>query len=677
MFEQYIFVPVIISILLLLHGFFTARKVLSYPSGTQKMIEISNLFAAGSDAYLKRQFKSISLAVGLIFILLILAFGLDSALAFLLGAAFSGLVGYFGMYVAVRSNVKAAKAAEDSLGKSLKVAFDGGLINGVALVSFGLLGISLIFLYLITLYPNLAEKEVFNILTSKLVILLSSFGLGANLLALFMRVGGGIYTKAADVGADLVGKIESNIPENDPRNPAVIADNVGDNVGDCAGMASDVFESYVVSVIAAILIGASLGIVGIIFPLLLYSVGAIASILGTLFVKLKSEKEHPINALFRGFYVSAIFGALLGLVVSYFVLGQSWFNPFLSFLIGLISVGLIAFITDYFTNENYPPVKEIYNSSHTGAATNIITGIGIGLKSSVAMAVLISVAIYLGFLLNGFYGIALVGIGILSLTGFLMAMDTFGPISDNAGGISEMANMPKLAQERLAKLDALGNTTKALTKGFAVGSAAIAAISLFSTFTTQASITGVNVSLPNVFIGLILGAALPFLFAALTMLSVGKAASEIVREVREQFKDGLILKGKKNPDYTRCIDISTKAAISELLTPALLALLTPIAIGALLGLEALGGFIIGAISAGFLLAVFMTTTGAAWDNAKKFIESQNKKGTDLHKAAVVGDTVGDPFKDTSGPAINPLLKVINIVSILIAGILAGKGLGLI
>ena len=674
---EYAYVPVAIAIFLLIYGLFVSKKILSLPSGTQKMIEISNLFAAGSDAYLKRQFKSISLAVGLIFVLLMLAFGIDSALAFLLGAIFSGLVGYLGMYVAVRSNVKAAKAAENSLNNSLKVAFNGGLINGVALVSFGLLGISLIFLYLASLNPNLSQKEVLDSLTSKLVIMLSSFGLGANLLALFMRVGGGIYTKAADVGADLVGKIESNIPEDDPRNPAVIADNVGDNVGDCAGMASDVFESYVVSVIAAILIGASLGLGGILFPLLLYSAGAIASIFGTFFVRLKSENENPANALFRGFFVSLILGALLGLVVSYSVLGSTWINSFLAFLVGLVTVGAIAFLTDYFTNANYPPVKEIYNSSHTGAATNIITGIGVGLKSSVAMAILISVAIYLGFLLDGFYGIALVGIGILSLTTFLMAMDTFGPISDNAGGISEMAHMSKEAQGRLARLDALGNTTKALTKGFAVGSAAVAAISLFSTFTHQASIKAVDISLPVVFIGLILGAAVPFLFAALTMLSVGRAASEIVKEVREQFKDGLILKGKKNPDYTRCIDISTKAAITELISPAALALLSPIVVGYLLGLEALGGFIIGAISAGFLLAVFMTTTGAAWDNTKKLIESENKKGTDLHKASVVGDTVGDPFKDTSGPAINPLLKVINIISILVAGLLAGKGLALI
>lgn len=668
----------VLAFLSLLYGAYVVKKVLSKPSGTKKMIEISNAIAAGSNAYLKRQFKSIIIPIILLFLLFSYFFNIQAAIAFLFGALLSGLVGYIGMYVAVRSNVKAAQAATKSLNDALRTSFEGGLINAILLVALGMIGIISVFAFSYFYYqsPNLAEpsKEFIDHLT----LLLISFGLGANLLALFMRVGGGIYTKAADVGADLVGKVEASIPEDDPRNPAVIADNVGDNVGDCAGMAADVFESYVVTILASIILGiASAGFEGAIFPLLLYAAGLIASVIGTFFVRLKKETQKPFSALLNGFFISVLVASFLGFIISYLLLNALFLKIFLPVLIGLITILVITFVTDYYTSSNYSPVKQIYESSKTGAGTNIITGIGVGLKSAIVMALVICVAIYLGYNINGFYGVSLVGIGLLLLSGFLMAMDTFGPISDNAGGISEMAGMEKSAQERLAKLDSLGNTTKALTKGFAIGSAALAAVSLFSTYISQASLSAINVANPFVFIGVIIGACIPFLFSSLTMISVGKAASEIVHEVRAQFKDGLILKGKKEPNYERCVDISTKAAIKELIGPALIALLTPVIIGLILGLEALGGFLVGTISSGLLMAVFMSNTGAAWDNAKKLIEQEGKKGTDMHKAAVVGDTVGDPFKDTSGPAINPLLKVSNIVSILTAGILAGKGLGLL
>ncbi|MFN3910162.1 MAG: sodium-translocating pyrophosphatase [Candidatus Anstonellaceae archaeon] len=666
------------SFLSLIYAFFIGKKVLSYPQGTEKMQQISQAIAAGSDAYLKRQFSTILIPLILLFILLAVFFNIYSAAAFLFGAILSGLVGYFGMYVAVRGNVRTAQAAKTSLSSALTLSFQGGLLNGLALVGFGLFGISAIFLSAYFLFQPQNSSDLSKIFINNLILMLTSFGLGANLLALFMRVGGGIYTKAADVGADLVGKIEKNIPEDDPRNPAVIADNVGDNVGDCAGMAADVFESYTVSVIAAIILGVIVaGPIGAILPLVLYMVGILSSVLGTFFVKLKSEQDSPSDALFRGFFISVAISIVLSFLVSYYLIGQEFLKVFLPVFIGLVSTALIALLTDYFTGTKYSPVKEIYKASSTGAGTNIITGLGIGLKSSVAMALLISIAIFFGYVIYGFYGVSLVGIGILLLSGFLMAMDTFGPISDNAGGISEMANMEKEVQKKLAKLDALGNTTKALTKGFAIGSAALAATSLFSTYISEASLQAINVSNPIVFIGIILGASIPFLFSSLTMLSVGKAAYEIVKEVRDQFKDGLILLGKKSPNYAKCVDISTQAAIKELIFPAILALGSPVLVGFLFGLEALGGFLVGAISSGLLMAVFMANTGAAWDNAKKLIEEEGKKGTELHKAAVVGDTVGDPFKDTSGPAINPLLKVANIVSILVASLLAGKGIGLI
>ncbi|MFH1306285.1 MAG: sodium-translocating pyrophosphatase [Candidatus Micrarchaeota archaeon] len=664
-----------IAILALLYGFFVARKVLMQSPGTEKMQKIAKSIKDGADAYLSRQFKTIIIPVIIVAIVLGIFISPFVAGAFILGAILSGLAGYIGMYLAVRGNVRTANASKKSLNSALQTAFKAGSINGLAVVGLGLLGVSAVFLAAYFIFFNKVEEESFiGLVTSALI----GFGFGANLLALFMRVGGGIFTKAADVGADLVGKVEAGIPEDDPRNPATIADNVGDNVGDCAGMGADVFESYTIAVIAAMILGGMVaGLAGVVFPLLLHAGGIIASILGSRIVKVRSEKENPMNALNRGFWASSILAAIIFGAISFAVLdAKSAPLAFGATVVGLIATILIAKITEYYTGTEYSPVKSIRNASRTGAGTNIIAGLGVGMQSSVALALVIAAAIGAGYYLFGFYGVALVGLGILGTTGFLMAMDTFGPIADNAGGIGEMSKLDKDARKRLDVLDAVGNTTKALTKGFAIGSAALAAVALFSTYIEEANLEAINIANPLVFIGLIIGVCVPFLFSSLTILSVGKAASEIVHEVRRQFKDGKIMKGEKEPDYAKCVDISTSAALRELIGPAMLAIGTPILVGVFLGLEALGGFLGGAIGAGLLMAVFQINAGGAWDNAKKLIESTGKKGSDEHKAAIVGDTVGDPLKDTSGPAINPLLKVANIVSIILAGLLAGKGLGL-
>jgi len=669
-----IFVAPVVAILALIYGLYLARGVLSKPQGTQKMIEISDAVRHGADAYLKRQFGTIVLPVIIVAILLGYFLGIIVALSFVLGAVLSGLAGYTGMYLAVRGNVRVAQASKTSLNDALQMAFRAGAVNGMAVVGLGLLGVSIVFM-VVSYFVIVEDTNGFVKTVSTALI---GFGFGANLLALFMRVGGGIFTKAADVGADLVGKVEANIPEDDPRNPATIADNVGDNVGDCAGMGADVFESYTVSVIAAMILGGLVaGLPGVVFPLLLHAGGIVASILGSQIVKVNSEKENPMDALNRGFWFSSVLAAIVFAGISYAVLdAESAPKAFGATLVGLIATVLVARLTEYYTGTQFRPVKDIVAASKTGAGTNVISGLGIGMESAVVLTLVIAASIGAGYLLFGFYGVALVGLGILGTTGYLMAMDTFGPISDNAGGIGEMSGMEKHARARLDSLDAVGNTTKALTKGFAIGSAALAAVALFSTFVQEAELTSIDISQPPVFIGLLIGACVPFLFSSMTMLSVGKAASEIVNEVRRQFADGKIMKGEKKPDYEKCVDISTKAAIRELIGPAVLAIGTPVLVGLTLGVAGLGGFLGGAIAAGLLMALFMSNAGGAWDNAKKSIEASGHKGSDSHKAAVVGDTVGDPFKDTSGPAINPLLKVMNIVSIIIAGILIGKGIGL-
>ncbi len=669
-----ILIAPVVAIIALLYGLYLSKKILSKPQGSEKMIEISMAIRKGANAYLKRQFTTIVLPVVIVAIFLGYFLGIFVACAFLLGAILSALAGYIGMYLAVRGNVRTTQASKTSLNDALAMAFKSGAVNGMAVVGLGLLGVSTVVLTSAYLFVGTDSHEYIKTVSTALI----GLGFGANLLALFMRVGGGIYTKAADVGADLVGKVEANIPEDDPRNPAVIADNVGDNVGDCAGMGADVFESYTVAVVAAMILGGiAFGTAGIIFPLLLHAGGIVASILGAQIVKVNSEKENPMDALNRGFWLSTILAAIIFCAISFALLDeQTAPKAFGATVVGLVATVLIAKLTEYYTGTESKPVKDIVEASKTGAGTNVISGLGIGMQSAVALTIVIAGAIGVGYYLLGFYGVALVGIGILGTTGFLMAMDTFGPIADNAGGIGEMSSVPENANKRLDILDSVGNTTKALTKGFAIGSAALASVALFSTFIQEAELSAIDIAQPPVFIGLLIGACVPFLFSSLTMLSVGKAASEIVQEVRRQFADGKIMKGEKTPDYERCVDISTKAAIRELIGPAVLAIGTPIVVGITLGVAGLGGFLGGAISTGLLMAIFMSNAGGAWDNAKKSIEHSGHKGSEAHKAAVVGDTVGDPFKDTSGPAINPLLKVANIVAIIVAGILVGKGIGL-
>jgi len=665
--------PIIFSLVGLAYAAYVIYKIFKKPQGSSKMVEISEAIKEGSDAYLKRQFVTISIFAVVLFVLLYISLGPIVAFSFLLGALASGFSGYFGMYVAVRSNSRTANGAISSLKEAFEIPFVAGTVNGALVASLGLLGVSLLFT-LSYLYFGLNELSV----------ALMGFGLGANLLALFMRVGGGIYTKAADVGADLVGKVEKGIPENDPRNPATIADNVGDNVGDCAGMGADVFESYVVTIISAVILGGFFGLLGALFPLVISAIALILGIVSFLFVKLKSEKDEPFNAMKRGFNVFTI-----TLLVIFFFLSLWFFGnlaPFFSLFIGILTAHLIIYITDYYTSTKKSPVKEIANAAQSGAGTNLISGLGVGMESAAAGIVVVILAILFGYFSPswfgfeiGYFGIALVGLGMLSTTIFIMAMDTFGPIADNANGICEMAGLDKKARKRMEVLDALGNTTKATTKGFAISSAAIAAVALFATFFETTGLSAINVALPPVFIGLLVGGAIPFLFSSLTLRAVGKAANMVVNEVRRQFKNPKIMKGLVKPDYAACVDISTKAAIDSLFLPAIFAIATPIVIALLLGLEALGGFLAGAILVSQLMAVFMANAGAAWDNAKKYIEEGNLggKGSDAHKAAVVGDTVGDPFKDTSGPALNPMIKVLNIVSLLLAAIIAGKSIGAI
>ncbi|MDE1797942.1 MAG: sodium-translocating pyrophosphatase, partial [Candidatus Micrarchaeota archaeon] len=590
-FEQYLVLAPLAALLALAYGYFVSRKVLGQEAGTHAMQKIANAVREGADADLKRQFTTIVVPVIVVAILLYAFISPIVSGAFLLGAVLSGLAGYVGMYLAVRGNVRTAQASRTSLDAALGTAFRAGSVNAMAVVGLGLLGVSIVFTAVWWAFGGMGnDMAATQAATGALV----GFGFGANLLALFMRVGGGIFTKAADVGADLVGKVEAGIPEDDPRNPATIADNVGDNVGDCAGMGADVFESYTVAVIAAMILGGlTAGLLGALLPLLLHSAGIVASIIGSQFVKARDEKEDPMAALNRGFYASTILAAIFFGIVSFAVAGQypSFMKIWSATVAGLLTTLLVARLTEYYTGTKDRPVVDIAESSKTGAGTNVIAGLGIGMESAVVLTVVIAGAIGIGYMLLGFFGIALVGLGIMGTTGFLMAMDTFGPISDNAGGIGEMAKLEKDARSRLDRLDAVGNTTKALTKGFAIGAAALAATALFSTFVEKAdlSVIGINLANPAVFIGMLIGACVPFLFASLTMRAVGRAAGLIVEEVRRQFKDGKIMKGQKDPDYATCVDISTQAAIKELIAPAVLAIGTPILVGAGLGLAALGG----------------------------------------------------------------------------------------
>ncbi|KKR02698.1 MAG: V-type H(+)-translocating pyrophosphatase [Microgenomates group bacterium GW2011_GWC1_39_12] len=653
----------ITALLALAYGVYLSKRTLAEDEGSDKLKMISKAISDGAMAYLAKQFKVVLPIMLVLAILLAWGLGIGIAVTFLLGATFSAIIGYFGMWIAVKANVRTANNALKGLNPALRTAFGAGTVNGMLVVGLGLLGVSLIYMWSYFSFISQGAEMVAKSATTVLV----GYGFGAALLALFMRVGGGIFTKAADVGADLVGKVEKGIPEDDPRNPATIADNVGDNVGDCAGMAADVFESYALTIVAAMILGGSLfGLKGVVFPLLARSGAILTSILGTFFVKAKNDKEDAIKPLIRGFMVSAVSAAIIFMGLSIYLLNEP--RAGYAAVAGLVAMGALLLITKYYTGPGEKPVVGIATASRTGAGTNIIAGLGYGMESTTVSVVVVAAAIYAGYLIFGFYGISLVGMGMLATTGIIMALDTFGPIADNAQGMVEMAGLKGKAPAVTSGLDAVGNTTKALTKGFAVGSAAVAASSLFATYFEATGLSTINIANPKVFVGVLLGGALPFFFSSRLINSVGRAAFKVVEEVRRQFKEIKgIMEGKTLPDYSRAIAIVTEAAQKELVIPAAIVVISPVLAG-LLGAEALGGFLGGVVIVGLMLAFFMCNTGGAWDNAKKYVEDGHfgGKGSDTHKAAVVGDTVGDPLKDTAGPALNPMMKIVQVVALLIA-----------
>lgn len=647
------------GIVALLYAGLLTFLVIRSPKGTAKMQEISGAIMEGANAFLMRQYKTLLPIVVLLLVIIGYFVDVNMAIAFLIGVISSALAGYIGMQVSVRGNVRVAEAAKSGLNGALSVAFRGGAVTGMALAGLGLVGLSGLYWYF---GGSLAP--------------LIGYGFGASLISLFARVGGGIYTKAADVGADLVGKIEAGIPEDDPRNPAVIADNVGDNVGDCAGMAADVFESFVVTVIAAMLIGLTMSSTHpeyVLLPLAVASIGVLSAIVGSLAVRLGKSKK-----IMGAFYKGIILAAFVMLVISYVYLADM--ALFLVVFLGVLVTLAMFLITEYYTDKGHRPVKQIAEAAKTGAGTNLISGLAVGLESTLIPSLVIVIAIAIAFKLGGLYGIALAAAAMLSLSAIVIAVDSYGPITDNAGGIAEMSGLPAKVRQVTDALDAVGNTTKATTKGFAVAGAALGALALFVAFAEESKLTAIDLLQPQVVVGLFIGALLPFIFSSLLMTAVGRAAFEIVEEVRRQFREikGL-MQGKARADYARCVDISTKTALRELALPGLLAVLSPLAVGLIFGPAALAGLLAGAITSGFMLALTMCNAGAAWDNAKKVIEEglYGGKGSDAHKAAVVGDTVGDPLKDTAGPALNALIKVVNTISLVFAGLIVAKSLGVL